>query len=230
MLPRSRLWLLPLIAGLLPAIAAVSAFHISVAHEIFPTCNPFIDGCVSISKAGRYGPANPVFRGFMVPGAILQGLTWLLCTAWLLRLGAAGRSLKWLPWLGLAAGLFLVVYGTVIGIEGKVYQLLRRHGVMIYFGCTYLNMLMTANLLHGLVKQGKLSLPFRMDYLLVALLAANLLMGLAHVFAAPLLLGPEGRDRVEDAVEWYAGTTFTFYFLALGWLWKRTNFRASFDL
>lgn len=225
----SRLWLVPLIAGLLPVIAAFAAFRLSIAQEIFASCNPFIDGCVSISRAGRYGVANHVFRALMVPAAVLQGITWLLCTAWLVRLGATGRSLKWLPWLGLAAGIFLVVYGTFIGTEGKVYQLLRRHGVMIYFGCTYLCMLMAAGQLHRLVVAGSLNLPFRMDLALLALLAANLIMGLAHVFAAPMLLDQEGRDRVEDAVEWYAGASFTIYFLAMAWLWKRTRFRVSFD-
>jgi hypothetical protein len=228
--PPSRLWLLPLIAGLLPAVAAIAAFRISVAHGIFPACNPFIDGCVSISYAGRYGVANHVFRALMVPAAILQGLTWLFCTAWLLRLGSTGRSMKWLPWLGLAAGVFLVVYGTFIGTEGKVYQLLRRHGVMIYFGCTYLCMLMAAGHLQRLAGAGQLILPWRIDVALLALLGANLLMGLAHVFAAPVFLGQEGRDRVEDAVEWYAGASFTIYFAVLAWLWRRTRFRVNFDV
>jgi hypothetical protein len=226
--PAARLWLLPLVAGLLPAIAAVAAFRISVAQEIFASCNPFIDGCVSISRAGRYGIANHVFRALMVPGAILQATTWLLCTAWLLRLGAAARFLKWLPWLGLAAGVFLVVYGTFIGTEGHVYQLLRRYGVMIYFGCTYLCMLITANLIHRLVKAGAVKLPVRVDVALLAMLAAILLMGVVQAFAAPWFLEEEARDRVEDAVEWYAGASFTVFFCALAWIWKRTAFRSSF--
>lgn len=226
--PAPRLWLLPLIAGLLPAVAAILAFRISVAHEVFATCNPFVEGCVSISKAGRYGVANHVFRLLMVPAAVLQAVAWLLCAAWLVRLGAQGRSLKWLPWLGLAAGLFLVIYGTFIGTEGKVYQLLRRHGVMTYFGCTYLCMLMVAGQLHRLAAAGLLQLRFRMDLALLALLGLNLAMGLGHVFAAPFLLEDEWRDRVENAVEWWAGASFTVFFLALAWLWRRTAFRGAY--
>lgn len=224
-----RLWLLPLIAGLLPAIAAVSAFQISVAHGTFPSCNPYLEGCVSISYAGRYGVANHVFRALIVPAAILQAITWLLCTAWFLRIGAKGRSLDWMPWLGLAAGIFLVVYGTFIGTEGKVYQLLRRHGVMVYFGCTYLCMLMAAGQLHRLAVTGIFRPRFRVDLALLVLLALNLLMGLGHVFVAPLVLDEEGRDRIEDAVEWWAGTSFTVYFCALAWLWQRTHFRLAVD-
>ena len=120
------------------------------------------------------------------------------------------------------------VYGTFIGTEGNVYQLLRRYGVMIYFGCTYLCMLVTANQVHHLVQTNAVKLPVRVDIALLALLAAILLMGLGHVFAAPWLLDEEMRDRVEDAVEWYAGASFTLFFCALAWLWKRTAFRASF--
>ena len=99
---------------------------------------------------------------------------------------------------------------------------------MIYFGCTYLCMLVTANLVHRLVKTSAIKLPVRVDVALIAMLAAILLMGMAHVFAAPWFLDEEMRDRVEDAVEWYAGASFTVFFCALAWLWKRTAFRASF--
>jgi hypothetical protein len=54
-------------------------------------------------------------------------------------------------------------------------------------------------------------------------------MGLGNAFFAPLLLDEEGRDRMEDVVEWWAGTSFTLFFCVLAWLWKRTAFRASFD-
>ena len=82
------LWLIPLIAGLLPAIAALLAMHLSARLELIPACNPFIEGCVSISRAARRELPNHVFRALVLPAAALQALTWLLCTAWLKRLGA----------------------------------------------------------------------------------------------------------------------------------------------
>jgi hypothetical protein len=227
--PRSRLWLLPLIAGLLPAVAAIVAFRVSVAHEVFSSCNPFLDGCVSISRAGRHGVANHVFRLLMVPAAVLQAITWVLCAAWLPRLGARGRSLGWLAGLGIAAGIFLVLYGTFIGTEGKVYQLLRQQGVMIYFGCTYLCMLLVVHQFRRLAAAGLLRLGFPMAGALLALLALNLVLGLANVFLAPLLLDAEGRDRFENAVEWWAGASFTAFFCALAWLWKRTALRGRWE-
>ena len=42
-----RPWLLAMLA------ATVLAFRISVAQESIAACNPFVEGCVSISRAAR---------------------------------------------------------------------------------------------------------------------------------------------------------------------------------
>lgn len=135
--PPNSLWPLPFIAGLLPAIAAVAALWLSFSLELIPPCNPFLDGCVSISRAGRHDLPNHVFRALVLPAAALQGLTWLLCSTWLKGLGSGQRAmLVLLPWLGVVAGVFLVLYGTFLGTEGPAYRWLRRYGVIFYFGFT----------------------------------------------------------------------------------------------
>jgi len=45
------LWRLPLAAGVLPAIATAIAFNLAVAQGQFPSCNPLLEGCVSVSRA-----------------------------------------------------------------------------------------------------------------------------------------------------------------------------------
>lgn len=224
-----RLWLLPLVAGLLPAIAAVAAFRISVAQDIFPSCNPLIDGCVSISRAGRHGLANHVFRALLLPAAALQGVTWLFCAAWLRQLGAAGRTLRWLPWLGVAAGIFLALYGTFLGTEGDAYRWMRRYGVMVYFGFTYLCMLIAAGRIHHLAIARAEILFVRQDVALLALLAATLLAGLTNVLAGAFVADEDTRNRIENVLEWHVSAAFTLYFGILAWLWRRSVFRLSAD-
>lgn len=223
----ARLWVLPVIAGLLPALATIAAFRISLAHDLISTCNPFVDGCVSISRAGRYGLANQVFRAIVLPAAVLQGLTWILCAAWLANLGAGGRSLRWIAWLGVLAGVFLVLYGTFLGGEGDAYRWMRRYGVIVYFGFTFLCMSITAVHIRALARSPAARVPARFDAALAVLLLATLLMGLANAFVAPFAGDPEFTHRLENVFEWYAGAAFTLYFFALGWLWRRTRFRAS---
>lgn len=213
------LWPLPLIGALLMAIAAVSAWWISVAQETIPYCNPFFDGCVSISRAARHGLGNHVFRALMLPSATIQAATWLLCAAWLARSGAASRSVRWLPWLGVVAAIFLVIYGTFLGTEGGIYRWLRQYGTVIYFGFTYVCMLIATGHIRRLVGSGLLAVPGRVDVLLMILAGLTMLVAIAHVFVAPLLEDPL-KDRVENAVEWIIGLSLTLFFLALAWVWR----------
>jgi hypothetical protein len=228
--PAARLWALPLAAGLAPAFAIAAAFAISIADNLVPSCNPLIDGCVSISRAARHGLGNHVFRALVLPAAALQALTWLLCAVWLRRLGATGSSLAWMPWLGVLAAIFLVLYGTFLGTEGAAYRWMRRHGVIVYFGFTYLCTLLTASRLRTLVRSHGLRVPARLDLVLLTLAAATLLAGLASVFIAPLFGDGDLKNRIENLLEWYAGLSFTLFFCALAWLWRHTSFSASMQV
>lgn len=228
--PPTRLWVLPLAAGLAPALAIAAAFWISIAENLVPSCNPFIDGCVSISRAARHGLANHVFRALVLPAAALQALTWLLCAAWLRRLGATGRSLAWIPWLGLVAAIALVLYGTFLGTEGVAYRWMRRYGVIVYFGFTYICTLLTAAQIRTLVRDRGLQVPARLDILLLVFVKATLLAGLASVFIAPVFGDGDIKNRLENLLEWYVGLSFTLFFCAVAWLWRRTSFSAAMQV
>jgi len=220
----TRLWVLPLVAGLAPAIAIAVAYSISIADGFVPSCNPFVDGCVSVSRAARQGLANHVFRALLLPAAALQAITWLLCVMWLRRLGATGRSLAWMPWLGVLAAVFVVLYGTFLGTEGVAYRWMRRYGIIVYFGFTYLCMAIAAAHIRHLVRSRALRVPARLEVVLPALLAATLLAGLANVFVAPIFGDGDLKNRLENVLEWYAGLAFTLFFCALAWLWRLTSF------
>jgi len=219
--PSGTLWPLPLVAGLLPAIAALAALWLSFRLDLIPACNPLIDGCVSISRAARHDLPNHVFRALVLPAAVLQALTWLLCTAWLKGLGLASRrAARALPWLGALAGLFLILYGTFLGTEGQAYRWMRRYGVIFYFGFTYLCMVIVSGSLWRLSRTKAVSLPMRLDRALVGLCAVTLAIGLAQVVVPPFLDSETAKDRLENILEWNAALGFTVFFIALAWLWQ----------
>ena len=225
--PAGALWPLPLIGGLTPAIAAVAALWLSFALDLIPPCNPFLDGCVSISRAARHDLPNHVFRALVLPAAVLQALTWMLCAAWLKGMQADARGmLRALPWLGVLAGAFLVLYGTFLGTEGQAYRWMRRYGVIFYFGFTYLCMVIASGALWRLAQAGAVALPARLDRMLVALCVATLAIGLIQVLAPPLLDNPDLKNRLENVLEWYAALAFTLFFLALSWAWRRARLSA----
>lgn len=223
------LWPLPVIAGLTPAIAAIAALWLSFALDLVAPCNPFLDGCVSISRAARHDLSNHVFRALVLPAAVLQALTWVLCGHWLKGCGSDARMVRALPWLGVLAGVFLVLYGTFLGTEGAAYRWMRRYGVIFYFGFTFLNMLIVSGALWRLAHAGTLAPPARLERWLVALCAVTLAIGLAHVLV-PLLLGSEDlKNRLENLLEWYVSLDFTLFFVALAWLWRSARFTGRWE-
>jgi hypothetical protein len=218
--------MLPLVSGLLPALATILAYWISVSFELIPSCNPYLDGCVSISKAARHDLPNHIFRALVLPAATLQGLTWILCAQWLKSLdAAAGKYSFALAWIGSFAGMFLVLYGAFLGTEGGTYQWLRRYGINFYFGFTYLCMLLTSAKVFRLTRAGWLRPPIRLDRILGVLCLLVMVLELINLFAKSLLGDVQLADRIENVLEWHAASAFTLFFACLAWLWKRTRFR-----
>jgi len=227
--PASPLWALPLVAGALPAVASLTALWFSIELGLIPPCNPLLDGCVSISRAGRHDLPNHIFRALVLPAAVLQGMTWMLCAAWLRGMDTETRRLlRILPWLGILAALFLILYGTFLGTDGQAYRWMRHYGVIFYFGFTYLCMVISSGALWRLAHAGLMALPARLDLLLPGLCAITLAVGLAQAFVPQFLDSEDLQDRVGNIFEWYAALSFTLYFLALAWLWRRTRFSARF--
>jgi hypothetical protein len=216
-----------LIAGSLPAAASLVAWLLSIRLDLIPACNPFFDGCVSISRAARHDLPNHIFRACVLPAAALQALTWLLCAAWLRRLGATvDRPLRWLPALGMIAGGFLVLYGTFLGTEGEVYRWMRRYGVIVYFGATCLCMVICAGHLHRLRQGGWLPAQGRLDRVPLVLCVLLLGMGLVNGFSPLFTPNEHAQDRVGNALEWNGALIFTIFFICLGMLWRATRFNA----
>lgn len=216
------LWPLALLAGLLPAVAAVLAFALASHAGLVPSCNPFIEGCVSISRAARHDLPNHVFRALVLPAAVLQALVWMAQAQALRALGApsASRSASALAWLGVAAGVALVLYGSFLGTEGATYRWLRRYGTVVYFGGTCLAMLVLGRALQRLHALGALELPHWHERTLLALFAAIVLMGLGNALVGTLA-DAVLKDRIENATEWWGSLGLTLGFVVLAALWRR---------
>lgn len=221
--PALPIWWLPLAAGLLPALAVAVAFTLAVAQGQFPYCNPLLEGCVSISRAARHDLSNIVFRALLLPGATLQALVWLLTGPWLRQLGSPrDRLLGLLPWVGVTAAVFLVLYGTFLGTEGPGYQWLRRYGVVVYFGFTCIAMLIAGGAAQAVTAAtGALR---HAGLLLYALCAALPLLGLINSTSPLYLTSPAAQDALGNVTEWWGALVFTVFFVVLALLWRRTNF------
>lgn len=220
------LWWLPLLAGGLPLAATVIAFNLSASLGLIPSCNPFIDGCTSISRAARHGLPNILFRALVLPAALLQCITWWLCATWLREQGAPGnRWLQALPWLGAGAALSLAIYASFLGTDGEVYRWMRRYGVSFYFGLTCLCMLVAGDAMRRLVADRQRRL--HIDRVVLCLCLALPLLGVAHVLLPLLTPDESALHALQNATEWWGGALFTAFFALLAWAWRGSRFGAA---
>jgi len=144
---------LALLVGLLPVIGINLSYMIAAATGAVPACIPYIDGCTSISATGRQPPASWLFKPALYASALAMVVFWLHAGRWLISLGEPSRHCRLaLVWVGIIGALALAVYVYNLGIAGDVYKLMRRYGINIYFGFTYLAQLLLANRVYRLAE------------------------------------------------------------------------------
>jgi hypothetical protein len=222
------LWPLPLAAGLLPLAASLMAWAGSTHAGAVPACNPFIDGCVSISRAARQDVSIAWFRALLLPAATLQALVWLLQAQALRAVGgdALRGSARALVVVGVVAGIALVTYGSFLGGDGAVYRFLRRYGTVAAFGGTCLALLLTARALLRLHAMGVARVPRGHERALLAVLAAVVLLGLGNAVIGAVA-DDALADRVENITEWWGSLGLTLGFCVLASLWRRWGLRGQ---
>ncbi|MBK9135092.1 MAG: hypothetical protein IPM15_12360 [Betaproteobacteria bacterium] len=219
---RWPLWPLALLAGLLPIVATVLAWALSTAEGLIPACVPFVDGCVSVSRAARHGLANHLFRALVLPAAVLQGLCWLLAARWLATMLPPYRLLAALAPLGIVVSIALVAYGAFLGTEGEAYRWLRRWGTIVYFGGTCVCLLIAGGGVQRAVVAGRLALARWVEHAMVALALSLVALGLGHALLAAFL-DDEAKGRLENITEWWAALIFMLGFFALAIAWRRVG-------
>ncbi len=223
------LWPLALLAGLLPLAATVIATTLSMQQGLVPSCNPFWDGCTSISRAARHELPNLLFRTLVLPAATLQALVWVLVARWLRQHDAGGRPVAWIAPLGVVAGIALAVYGSFLGTDGPAYRWLRQYGTVGYFGFTCLNLLFTGRAVQQLVRAGRLALPRALEHAMVALAATLVSLGVANAIVAAAF-GEPWKGRMENVTEWWGALIFVLGFVAIAALWRRQRVTAALVL
>lgn len=221
-MPRTQapLWPLPFAIAAVMTTAVHVAWWLSVRDGHVQTCIPYLEGCTSISRAARHGFGNHVFRLLMLPCALLVGVHWWLARRWLQQRGAAGMGIAL---LGGAAAVALAVYATFLGSDGEAYRFLRRYGVVVYFGCSYLAQLL---FLRAARRQGRVR--GRVAATMLAICVAMLLLGIVNVAAGVLLAHDPLKDRLENLLEWHLGVLLVGWFLLQAWLWRRSGYGVDF--
>lgn len=206
---------LALLVGLLPVVAINLSYVIAAAAGTVPACIPYIDGCTSISATGRQPPASWLFKPALYTTALAMGVFWLRAGHWLTSLGEPSRRYRLaLLWVGVIGALALVVYVYNLGIAGDMYKLMRRYGINIYFGFTFLAQLLLANRLYRLAESAGNKALFVIARAMIGLCLLLLIIGLYSIPARYFIADHTVMERV---LEWnFALLMHGWFFLA--WL------------
>ncbi|MDQ3495119.1 MAG: hypothetical protein M3485_06255 [Pseudomonadota bacterium] len=214
------LWPLPLAIALTLTVAVHLAWVLSLHAGHVPPCIPYLEGCTSISRAARHGLGNHLFRLLVLPCALLVGMHWWLAARWLRGEVARGAGeARVILLLGVMAAIALALYATFLGSEGTAYRFLRRYGVVVFFGTSYLAQLLFLRSARG---QGRLG-P-RMARVMTAICIAMLALGVTNVVADATMADAVRQDRLENVLEWHLGVLLVAWYLAHAWVWRGSGY------
>ena len=198
-------------------MAGIISYFVSISGGYVPECIPFIEGCTSISRAGRYGYSYFIFKALMIPAATLIIIYWIMTISWLKAQGDTSKSASHLIlFLGVTAGLFLILYTCFLGSEGSVYRLMRRFGTTVFFLFSYMGQTLLAYRCYKMFGLTQLT-GWKLG--LCALVTIQLVtFALAEQFIAD-------SDWIENAIEWQSASILTFLPVLTWLLWRKSGFR-----
>ena len=203
---------LPLVAGLAPLIGISVAYWVGAQHEHLPNCNPWLDGCTSISSTGRYPPGDRVFRAVMLTQAAWLAVTWYLAAIWLRNVVPSGRPDRTVVAAGFVGALALVVYVSYLASNDPFYQIMKHYGIYLYFaGTAVAQVAVSASLA-----------PSRLQKAMLVLCLTPFVLGIFNVLHKFVI---HDINSMENRIEWIAALFMQLWFIALFLAWRRAKIR-----
>ncbi len=221
-------WLLAVLAGALPVLAANLAFLVNIQAGL-EGCFPYWDGCMSVSRGVRTGPGLWLFKVLALPGAIAMALCWRQVGRWLgvhvQDPGDTRRNIRTIVWLGLIGACFSLVYAAALGTEGELYKWMRRYGVVFYFGLTGLAQLWLLSVVWKRRREivGGRLIHYVSGY--AGVVGLTWALGVASALKRKLIDDPDFLDRVENALEWDFALALSMAFVAMAPLLRTAKIR-----
>ena len=124
----NRLRFISMSCFVLPVFTVIISYLISIKLNLVATCIPNLEGCTSISRAGRYEPVKFFFKPMMYFYAIFIFFFWNIFLKEIKNTKIKTKNLVILTYITV---IFLCLYITFLG-ESKVYSFFKRIGIYFY--------------------------------------------------------------------------------------------------
>jgi hypothetical protein len=201
---------LPLFVGLVPVLGVAAAYWLNADTGVLPSCMPLLDGCVSISAAGRYTPGSMPFRAVLLPQAALLVVLWWVSIGWLKSVSPASRGRQAILICGAVGALALVLYVTFLGTKEPFYEFMRRFGIYFYFLGTALSQILLT-----------WSMPrSRLRSVMLVVIATPFVLGLLNLVQKAVLTHS---NNIENRIEWVSAVLMQLWFVLLYIAWRRSG-------
>lgn len=212
---------LPLLAGIAPVAGITLAYWLGVNNDVLPSCNPYVDGCTSISATGRYMPGSLLFRAVMLPQSILLVVVWYLSARWLRAIAPTSKAAGAVMLFGFVGALCLVMYVTFLGTKAPFYEFMRRFGIYLYFLGTATAQLTLAIALWGHARRSAIPSLKRIAGAMLWLCVLPFVLGVLNMVLKAVL---DDADTAENRIEWISALLMQGYFVVLYLAWRDTGF------
>ena len=212
----------PIAIWLLSWLTFAICYRLSVGEGYVESCLPFIEGCTSISKTGRYGTSYFVFKALMMPVATLTIVYWLLVGEWLSTLNGRRRiDATTLVVFGVLSGVFLLLYATFLGSEGEIYRMLRQYGTNLSFLFSFLSHVFLAFAFRRLFAKDSLVVVYIILCAVIALDALTMVIWKQFIV---------DNSWLENSTEWRTASLLTMMPFMVWLFWRKTEFDIAFTI
>ena len=215
----TKLRVLALICFILPTTTVIISYLISVKLNLVTACIPNIEGCTSISRAGRYVPVKYFFKPMMFLYAIFLFLFWY---NFLEKIKTINVSEKKFPWFATFSILFLILYIVFLG-EGKIYEFFRRIGIYIYIFFTVITQFLISKKLYS-IKQ-KIKKIYNIKFIKVNYFLTLFLVIFGIILMPILLIKIDNFSEIKNIISWNYFFLIQLYFLFSLFSFKNPNIK-----
>ena len=185
-----------LLVSIIPFISIHLSFILSVQNEYLALCNPYIDGCYSISRVARQPSSIIIFKVLMLISAFFLFFLWP-------KLFKPNYN-KMLILIGRLGSLFLIAYIVALGEEGFFYEIMRRFGVFIFYIFTLIS-----QWVFTFSTQMRIRRFFLKNFLINIIVFLQLL---AFLLAIPFFIFFKNYGYIENIIEWWITLLITLWF------------------
>jgi hypothetical protein len=196
---------------IIPSVTIIHCLITTIYLNILDLCNPFINGCYSISRVGRSYPAVLLFKPMMIITIILMIAYFFEHYRIFKKFLLNKIYLNLILLLGLVSSFALLVYIIFLGVEGsEIWRFMRRGGIFIY-----IISLIISQFLIVIISSKIININFYYNVLLIT--CGIIIILLIDIFSLTTSW------YVKNIIQWNYFLLMNIFFLNTYFIWKKLD-------